>query len=145
MIRYALSTEKSIRMMEAENKLVLIVDLKDNVKSIKEDVEKKLGAKVIKINTQVDSKGRKKAYVKFSEETPALDVATTGNDNNAQNHHFLTIESFFGFFVVGRGSGSLPGPKPISLDFVYTVPGKVRLPRLCLVTFSELWVGLASV
>jgi large subunit ribosomal protein L23 len=76
MIRYALSTEKSIRMMEAENKLVLIVDLKDNVKSIKEDVEKKLGAKVIKINTQVDSKGRKKAYVKFSEETPALDVAT---------------------------------------------------------------------
>ena len=52
---------------------------------------------------------------------------------------------FFHFFFFVRGSGPWPGPKPISLDFVYTVPGKVRLPRLCLVAFSELWVGLASV
>ena len=42
------------------------------------------------------------------------------------------------------GSGGSGGIS-ISLDFVYTVPGKVRLPRLCLVTFSDLWVGLPSV
>ncbi len=32
--------------------------------------------KVIKINTFIDTKHRKKAYVKFSEETPAIDLAT---------------------------------------------------------------------
>lgn len=76
MIRYALSTEKSIRMMESENKLVFIVDLKDNVEQIKKNIESTFNAKVSKINTQVDTNGRKRAYVKFSEETPALDIAT---------------------------------------------------------------------
>ena len=76
MIKYALSTEKSIRMMESENKLVFVVDLKDNVKEIRKNVEETFDAKILKINTQVDSKGRKKAYIKFSDGTPALDVAT---------------------------------------------------------------------
>ena len=76
MIKYALSTEKSIRMMEAENKLVFVVDLKDNVKEIRKNIEETFNAKILKINTQVDSKGRKKAYIKFSDETPALDIAT---------------------------------------------------------------------
>ena len=43
-----------------------------------------------------------------------------------------------------RGTGGTGGIS-ISLDFVYTVPGKVRLPRLSLLTFSDLWVGLACV
>ncbi len=76
MIKYALSTEKSIRMLEAENKLVFVVDLKDNTKKIKKNIEEMFTAKVLKINTQVDTKGRKRAYIKFSEETPALDIAT---------------------------------------------------------------------
>ncbi len=76
MIKYALSTEKSIRMMESENKLVFVVDLKDNVKEIRKNIEETFNAKILKINTQVDSKGRKKAYIKFSDETPALDIAT---------------------------------------------------------------------
>ena len=75
-IKYPLSTEKSIRMMEAENKLVFIVEKKATKKEIKDDIEKTFNAKVQKVNVQITSQGLKKAYVKFAEETPAIDVAT---------------------------------------------------------------------
>ncbi len=75
-IKYPLSTEKSIRMMESENKLVFIVEKKASKKEIKDDIEKTYKVKVVNINTQITPQGLKKAYVKFSEETPAIDVAT---------------------------------------------------------------------
>jgi ribosomal protein uL23 len=75
-IKYPLSTEKSIRLMEAENKLIFIVDVQAKKKDIKEAIEKAFKVKVDKVNTFVDVKGRKKAYIKFSRETPAIDIAT---------------------------------------------------------------------
>ena len=71
------------------------------------------------------------------------DVLLKGSWPGVRADFFL---DFFIFFSLFGGQGPGQGPNiPISLDFVYTVPGKVRLPRLCLVAFSELWVGLASV
>ncbi|MGM5485279.1 MAG: 50S ribosomal protein L23 [Nanobdellota archaeon] len=75
-IKYPLSTEKSIRMMESENKLGFIVDMKANKSEIKEAIEKLFEVKVDKVNTVVTTNGKKKAYVKLNEETPAIDVAT---------------------------------------------------------------------
>ncbi len=75
-IKYPLSTEKSIRLMESENKLVFVVEKKAKKKEIKDEIEKTYKVKIVKINTFVDQKGRKKAYVKFSDETPAIDIAT---------------------------------------------------------------------
>ena len=75
-IKYPLSTEKSIRLMEAENKLVFIVEMKAKKDDIKKAIEEVFKVKVEKINTLVTRKGKKKAYVKLSAETPALDVAT---------------------------------------------------------------------
>ncbi|HLC56542.1 MAG TPA: 50S ribosomal protein L23 [Candidatus Nanoarchaeia archaeon] len=75
-IKYPLATEKSVRVMEAENKLIFIVDLKANKNQIKKAVEEMFKVKVLKVNTETTSKGLKKAYVKLSIETPALDVAT---------------------------------------------------------------------
>jgi len=75
-IKYPLSTEKSIRLMESENKLVFIVEPKATKQEIKADLEKRFNVKVVKVNTLNDLKGRKKAYVKFSPETPAIDLAT---------------------------------------------------------------------
>lgn len=74
-IRYPLSTEKSIRLMESENKLIFVVDNKAKKNEIKEAIEKMFKVKVVKVNTFI-IKGEKKAYVKFSEETPAIDIAT---------------------------------------------------------------------
>lgn len=75
-IKYPLSTEKSIRLMESENKLVFVVDRKANKTDIKKAVEEFFKVKVVKVNTFITPHGQKRAYVKFSSETPAIDVAT---------------------------------------------------------------------
>jgi len=75
-LKYPLATEKSIRLMEAENKLVFVVDRRANKKEVKEAIEKMFKVKVDSVNTLIDPEGKKRAYVKFSEETPAIDIAT---------------------------------------------------------------------
>ena len=75
-IKYPLSTEKSIRMMEAENKLVFVVDRKADKEDIKKAVEEIFKVKVERINTSIVIKGKKKAYVKLRADYPAIDVAT---------------------------------------------------------------------
>jgi len=75
-VKYPLATEKSIRLMESENKLIFIVEERANKIAIKEDIQKLFGAKVDRVYTLTDRKGRKRAYVKFNAETPAIDIAT---------------------------------------------------------------------
>jgi len=75
-IKYPLSTEKSIRKLEIENQIVFVVDKKAKKPEIKAEVEKLFNAKVEGVNTSVDTKGNKRAFVKFSDETPAIDIAT---------------------------------------------------------------------
>lgn len=75
-IKYPLSTEKSIRLMESENKLVFVVDRKARKQDIKKAVEELFKAKVVNVNTFIGPKGDKRAYVRFSDETPAIDIAT---------------------------------------------------------------------
>jgi len=75
-IKYPLSTEKSIRLMESENKLVFRVEIKTTKAQIKEAIEKLFKGKVVKVNTMISPQGIKKAYVKFDPSTPAIDIAT---------------------------------------------------------------------
>ncbi|MCM2325961.1 MAG: 50S ribosomal protein L23 [Candidatus Woesearchaeota archaeon] len=75
-VLYPLSTEKTIRMMESENTLIFIVDKKSSKEEIKKEIESLYKVKVAKVRTTIDAKARKKAYVKFSAETPAIDLAT---------------------------------------------------------------------
>jgi ribosomal protein uL23 len=75
-IKYPLSTEKGIRLMESENKLLFVVDRKANKPEIKAAIEKMFNVKITNVNTLIDPSGKKRAYVTFSEETPAIDVAT---------------------------------------------------------------------
>ncbi len=74
-IKYPLSTEKSIRLMESDNKLVFVVDNKANKTEIKNAIETMFKAKVVAVNVHITN-GKKRAYVKFSKETPAIDIAT---------------------------------------------------------------------
>ncbi len=76
MIKNPISTEKAIRMLNEENKLIFIVDRKAKKPEIKAEIESLFNAKVIKVQTLIDRKGNKKAFVRFSPETPALDIAT---------------------------------------------------------------------
>lgn len=75
-IKYPLSTEKSIRLMETENKLMFVVDRRANRQEIKKAFEELFKVKIIKVNTLIDGKGRKRAYIKVSPEKPAIDIAT---------------------------------------------------------------------
>ena len=75
-IKYPLSTEKSLRLMESENKLIFVVERDADKKAIKRAIEDMFKVQVIKVNTLIDTKGRKRAYVQFSQETPAIDIAT---------------------------------------------------------------------
>lgn len=76
-IKHPLATEKVIRLMEAENKLVFVVDKRATKSDVKKAVESLFKAKVVAVNTLNSTTGEKRAYVTFSKETPAIDVATT--------------------------------------------------------------------
>ena len=74
-LKYPHMTEKSIGLVEKENKIVFIVDKKANVKNIKEAFEKAFEVKVEKVNTEVTMDGEKKAYIKLKPQNKAIDVA----------------------------------------------------------------------
>ena len=76
-IKYPLSTEKSIRMMEAENKLIFVVDKRSKKREIKDSIERIFKAKVENVNVLISPRGEKKAYVTFNPETPAIDIITS--------------------------------------------------------------------
>jgi len=74
-VKYPLSTEKSIRLMESQNKLIFVVDIDAEKKMIKNAIEDMFKVKVENVRTYVRT-GEKRAYVKFSNENPAIDIAT---------------------------------------------------------------------
>ena len=75
-VKNPLSTEKSIRLMESENKLIFVVNKKATKQEIKTAVETLFKAKVRKVNTFITPAGEKRAYVQFGMDTPAVDIAT---------------------------------------------------------------------
>ncbi len=74
-ILYPLITEDAVNLIESENKIVFIVDMKADKSSIKKSVEEQYSVKVDKVNFLINSKGSKKAFVKFAPEDKASDLA----------------------------------------------------------------------
>ena|SRR3989338_5324423 len=74
-IKVPLSTEKSIRQIEFENKLVFVVDSRATKKEIKTAVEELFKVKVATVNTHHSFHGGKRAYVKLSPSHLASDVS----------------------------------------------------------------------
>jgi large subunit ribosomal protein L23 len=75
-LKYPLATEKAVKIMETENKLIFVVDKKATKSQIKQAIENEFKVKVLKVNTLVTPSAKKKAYISLSAETPAIDVAT---------------------------------------------------------------------
>jgi large subunit ribosomal protein L23 len=76
MLKYPRATEKAIRLIDMENKLVFIVDRDATKLGIKTEMETLFNVKVEKVNTLIGPDGKKKAYIKLSPDTPAIDLAT---------------------------------------------------------------------
>jgi len=74
-LKYPYLTEKSISLVEKENKIVFIVDRKATKEQIKEAFEKVFDVKIESVNTLISLNGEKKAYIKLKPEYKAGDVA----------------------------------------------------------------------
>lgn len=74
-ILYSLMTEDAVGLIESENKLTFIVDLKANKLDVKRAVEELYEVEVAKVTTVITSKGLKKAYAKLKPEYKASDTA----------------------------------------------------------------------
>jgi large subunit ribosomal protein L23 len=68
-------TEVSSRLLEAENKLVFIVNRSATKQDIKAAVEELYDVVVDKVNSTITSEGTKKAFVKLSPDYKAVDIA----------------------------------------------------------------------
>lgn len=74
-ILYPVITERSIRLIENENKLTFIVNKKANKIQIRKAIEKLYNVRVESVNTLIDPKGRKKALIKLHPDYKASDIA----------------------------------------------------------------------
>ena len=74
-IKYPLTTESSMKLIEDSNTLVFIVDIKANKRQIKAAVKELYNIECDKVNTLITPRGLKKSYVKLSKDYDALDVA----------------------------------------------------------------------
>jgi len=75
-ILYPLVTEKSVNMIEAENKITFIVNDGATKPEVKKVLEEAYGIKVNKVNVIRDMKGRKKAIVQVDKKFKASELAT---------------------------------------------------------------------
>lgn len=69
-----IATEKSMLLMEKENKITFAVYKNATKKTIKEEVERRLGVKVVDINILIVRSG-KRAIVKLDKEYSADEIA----------------------------------------------------------------------
>ncbi len=69
-------TERSMKLVEAENKLVFVVSRNASKKEIKDSIENLYVVEVEEVNTNISPKGFKKAFIKLSEKHKADEVAT---------------------------------------------------------------------
>lgn len=74
-ISYPVMTEVASRLLETENKLVFIVNLKSTKPKIRRAVEELYDVRVQRVNVLITPKGKKKAFVKLHPDFKAVDVA----------------------------------------------------------------------
>ena len=70
-IKRVVITQDAVSLIEKENKLTFIVDIRATKGDVKRAVEELYGVKVEKVNTMITPRGEKKAYVKLKKEYPA--------------------------------------------------------------------------
>ncbi len=72
---YPLMTEDAVALIERDNKLTFIVNLKANKPAIKRAFEELYEVNVARINTLITPKGLKKAYITLKPDNRASDLA----------------------------------------------------------------------
>jgi len=74
-LKYVISTEKAVGLMEIQNTITFVVDKNATKAQVKKEVEELYAVKVDRVNTLNSIKGEKKAFVKLNEKFRADDIA----------------------------------------------------------------------
>jgi len=73
---YPHMAEKSMSLVDLQNKLVFVVRRDANKPEIKESFEKLFSVKVRSVHTETTMQGQKKAFIKLHPDNSAADIAT---------------------------------------------------------------------
>lgn len=76
-LKHIVPSEKASLMIDSENKLMFIVDLRVNKKEIKREVERVFETPVKSVRTMLTFKGEKKAIIELEEEGKAKEIGTS--------------------------------------------------------------------
>ncbi|HDP73760.1 MAG TPA: 50S ribosomal protein L23 [Candidatus Woesearchaeota archaeon] len=71
-----INSEKYIKLLETENKIAFEVEFSASRTDVKSEVEKSFKVKVDGVRIMITPKGKKRAVVSISKDTPAFDIAT---------------------------------------------------------------------
>ena len=74
-ILYPMMTERSVYMIENENKLVFVVDRRANKDDVARAVRELYGVEAESVNTLITRSSNKKAFVKLKDQYDASDLA----------------------------------------------------------------------
>ena len=69
------ATEKAVMMIESQNIMTFLIDMRKSKTEIKKEIEEIFNVKVEKIRTLIRD-NKKTAYVQLKKEIPAIDLAT---------------------------------------------------------------------
>jgi len=75
-IEHPLVTEQAMNEMDFKNKLLFVVDIDATKPEIREEIQDRYDVVVDDVNTQVTSKGNKKATVTLSDDDDATEIAS---------------------------------------------------------------------
>jgi len=70
-----ITSEKAVRMIDADNTLLFEVERRAGKNEIKKVIADTFNVKIVAIRTHIRN-NKKYAYVQFSKDNPAIDVAT---------------------------------------------------------------------
>ncbi len=76
-LKHIVPSEKATLMIDSENKLQFIVDLRVNKEVIKREVERVFETSVKSVRTMITFKGEKKAIIELEEEGKAKEIGTS--------------------------------------------------------------------
>lgn len=74
-IKYPLLSEDAVTLLEAENKITFVVNIKSDKHDIKRAVQELYEVRVENVNTLITPEGEKKAFVKLTPDFKAADLA----------------------------------------------------------------------
>jgi large subunit ribosomal protein L23 len=76
-LKHIVPSEKATLIIDSENKLQFIVDIRTNKKEIANEVERVFETPVKSVRTMITFKGEKKAIIELEEEDKAKEIATS--------------------------------------------------------------------